>query len=318
MRKQGRVVAACAIEDKYIPVCNAADISVGYDNMNYRSRKLAEAVLPDMTLDGHPDGIRCSQKMRAYSAVIVGRTSSLGGGLRGVLSAIKTSEFFSYCYLHMIQGLACFEVAMIMLTLMSFASGIMLISYPVILLLSVAFTFFSVAAYSSFKPRLLTESKGYGLDQFTKSVSQKICPPIVASVIYFATAIVIRKNEHTFGMSAIPLATLLAVLITCVWRFFGSMKKCLGKSLDMSDIKNLAEKQKNASKIINMAAITLVITSIVRMLVTAFLFPGLKHEYGFEGVSIGTPILIAIYIGVFLLCDIIIRLFTVKKNKKVK
>lgn len=318
MRQEGGVVAVCAIEDKYIPVCNQANVSISYDNMNYSSKKLAEAVLPDMILDGHPDGVRCSQRMRAYSSVIVGRTSHTGGGLRGVLSAIKTSEFFSYCYLQMMQGLACFEVAMIMLTLLSFVSGIMLISYPVILLLSVAFTFFSVAAYSSFKPRLLDDSNGYGLEQFSESVSQKICPPVVASVVYFATAIIIRQNEHTFGISAIPLVTLVVVLATCVWRFFGSMKKCLGKSIDISDIKNLAEKQKNPSKIINMAAITLVITSIVRMLATAFLFPGLTEEYGFEGISAGTPILFVVYIGVFLLCEIIIKLLFGHKNKKVK
>lgn len=318
MREQGRIVAVCAIEDKYLPVCNQANISIGYDNMNYSSKKLSEAVLPDMTLDGHPDGIRCSQKMRAYSSVIVGRTSHMGGGLRGVLNAIKTSEFFSYCYLQMMQGLACFEVAMIMLTLFSFVSGIMLISYPVILLLSVAFTFFSVAAYSSFKPRLIMGSKGYGLEQFSESVSQKVFPPIVASIIYFGVAIILRRNDYKFGMSAIPLVTLLAVLTTCVWRFFGSMKKCLGKSLDMSDIKNLAEKQKNSSRIINMAAITLVITSIVRMLITAFIFPGLTHEYGFEGISVGTPILFAVYLGVFLLCDVIMKLIFGKKNKKVK
>ena len=318
MKENGRVVATCAIEDKYLPVCNNANLSISYDNMNYSSKKLSEAVLPDMILDGHPDGVRCSQKMRAYSSVIVGRTSHIGGGLRGVLNAMKTAEFFTYCYLQMMQGLACFEVAMIMLTLFSFISGIMLISYPVILLLSVAFTFFSVAAYSSFKPRLLMDGKRYGLDEFSESVSQKVCPPIVASAVYFAAAIIIRRNEHAFGISAIPLVTLLVVLVTCVWRFFGSMKKCLGKSIDMSDIKNLAEKQKNSSRIINMAAITLVITSIVRMLITAFIFPGLTHEYGFEGISIGTPILFAVYIGAFLLCEITIRILFGHKKKKVK
>ena len=317
MKEQGRIVAACAIEDIYSSVCKESHVAISYDNFNYGSKKLSEAAFHDMTLDGHPDGARCSQKMRAYSSVIVGRTSNRGGGLRGVLNAIKTSEFFSYCYLQMMQGLACFEVAVIMLTLLSFVSGVMLISYPVILLLSVAFTFFSVAAYSSFKPRLLTE-KGYGLEEFSESVSRKICPPIVASLAYLAVAIAIRYNEHTFGMAAIPLSSLLCVLVTCVWRFFGSMKKCLGKSIDMSDIKNLAEKQKNPSKLINMAAITLVITSIVRMFITAFLFPGLTHEYGFEGISVGTLILIGVYIGAFLLCDIIIKLLFDRSRKKVK
>ena len=316
MKSEGRVVATCAIEDIYSPVCREADVSISYDSINYGSKKYEESVFADMPLDGREDGTRCSQKMRAYSSVIIGRTSSEGGGLRGVLGAITTSEFFAYCYLQMMYGISGFEVALALLTMMSFVSGISLISYPVILLLSVGFVFFSVAAYSSFKPRLLKGKKIADIKDFSDAMSYKMYSPIVACGIYLVVAIMLRYNEIIVDIAAIPLATLLAVIVTLMWRFFGSMKLCLGKSVKVSDIKNLAEKQKRKAGILNMAAITLVITSIARMFLTALIFPSFNYEYGFDGVCASTFLMFGVYVVSFVLCELIIKIFIVRDTKK--
>lgn len=318
MKSQGRVVACCAIEDIYAPVCREADVSISYDNINYGSKKYEEAMFPNMPLDGKADGVRCSQRMRAYSSVIVGRTSQKGGGLRGVLGAITTAEFFAYCYFQMMYGFAGFEVALALLTMLSLVSGISLISYPVILLLSVGFVFFSVAAYSNFKPRMLASKRIEDIEGFSEAVNYKMYSPVIACIAYFAVAIVLAYNGAIDGVAAIPLATLLAVIITLMWRFFVSMKLCLGKSIEISDIKGLAEKQKTKSGILNMAAITLVITSIARMFLTALIFPSFKYEYGFDGICGGTLILLAVYIVTFIASEFAIKLFVGKDTKKAK
>ena len=316
MKLEGRVVACCAIEDVYAPVCREADVSISYDNINYGSKKYEESVFANMPLDGKADGVRCSQKMRAYSSVIIGRTSQRGGGLRGVLGAITTAEFFAYCYLQMMYGFAGFEVALGLLTMLSFISGLSIISYPVILLLSVGFVFFSVAAYSSFKPRMLTGKKIAHLKDFSDAVSYKMFSPLIACATFFAVLVIFVYNGIIDGVAAIPLATLLAVIVTLMWRFFGSMKLCLGKSIEMSDIKGLAEKQKTKSGILNMAAITLVITSIARMFLTALIFPSFKYEYGFDGICLGTVILLLVYIVTFIASELAIKIFVCKDVKK--
>ncbi len=316
MKSEGRVVAVCAIEDIYTPVCREADVRISYDNINYGSKKYSEAVFANMPNDGRADGARCSQKMRAYSSVIVARTSERGGGLRGVIGAITTAEFFAYCYLQMMFGFAGFEVALTLLTILSFASGFLIISYPVILLLCVAFVFFSVAAYSNFKPRTLVDKKIADLKKFSDAMSSKMCSPVVACVAYFATVIILTISGLLDGVAAIPLSTLLAVIVTLMWRFFGSMKLCLGKSIEMSDIKGLAEKQKTKSGILNMAAITLVITSIARMFLTALIFPAMKYEYGFNGICLGTFILFAVYVVAFIACELVLKIFVQKAPKK--
>ena len=316
MKSEGRVVAVCAIEDIYTPVCREADVRISYDNINYGSKKYSEAVFANVPNDGRADGVRCSQKMRAYSSVIVARTSERGGGLRGVIGAITTAEFFAYCYLQMMFGFAGFEVALTLLTILSFASGFLIISYPVILLLCVAFVFFSVAAYSNFKPRTLVDKKIADLKKFSDAMSSKMCSHVVACAAYFAAVIILTVCGLLSGVAAIPLSTLLAVIVTLMWRFFGSMKLCLGKSIELSDIKGLAEKQKTKSGILNMAAITLVITSIARMFLTALIFPSFKYEYGFNGICLGTFILFAVYIVSFIACELVLKIFVQKAPKK--
>ena len=84
----------------------------------------------------------------------------------------------------------------------------------------------------------------------------------------------------------------------------------------MSDIKGLAEKQKTKSGILNMAAITLVITSIARMFLTALIFPSFKYEYGFDGICLGTIILLGVYIVAFVGCELAIKIFVKKSPQK--
>lgn len=315
---RGGKVAACAIEDKYMPAMLEADVSVSYDNINYGSRKYPDSVFSGMRADGDENSVRCSQRMRSSVSVIIGRTCATGGGLRGLMNAITTSQFFSYCYLRMVKGFVEFEIALALLTFFGAIFGISLISYPVILLLCVGVVFFAAAAYSGFKPRMLYDSGECSVKELFSELKIGMISPIVATTVYAVAAALLRKNGYIDGVTALPLSTLVSVILTLLWRFFGSMKLCLGKSVDMSDIKDLAERPRGSSGILNMAAITLVISSVARMFLTALIFPSFNYEFGFNGFGIVTLVLLALYVATFMLSELVCRIALLMSGKNIK
>lgn len=315
---RGGRVAVCAIEDKYLPAMLMADVSVSYDNINYGSKKYPESMFPEMKADGDENGVRCSQRMRSSVSVIIGRTCSAGGGLRGLMNAMTTSQFFSFCYLRMVKGFVEFEIALALLIFFGAIFGISLISYPVILLLCVGVVFFSAAAYSGFKPRMLYDSGESNINKLFSELKIGILSPIAATTVYAVAAALLYSGGYIDGVAALPLSTLIAVILTLLWRFFGSMKLCLGKSVSMSDIKDLAERPRGSYGVLNMAAITLVISSVARMFLTALIFPSFNYEYGFNGFGVVTLVLLALYVAVFMLCELICRIAIVISGKNIK
>lgn len=305
MKKEGRVVAACAIDGKYADIYNEADLFISYDNINYASKNYMLSCTHE---ENDSQSIRCSQEMRANCSVIVGRTYRGGGGLRGVINAVKTAEFFSFCYLEMMLVSVGVQATLATLTVFGFLFGVSLISYPVMLLLTVGSAFFLVAAYSSFKPRMLKDGMYRKKSVFLKKAKNSVLSPVIATLVYLAFALFLRYNGYISGIAAIPLSTLIAVIFMLLWRFFSSMRRCLGKSLEVSDIKSLAKKKRNSRGLLNVAAITLVISSVARMFLTALIFPSFNIEYGFSGISLGTLMLLAVYIGAFLLCELFSKL----------
>ena len=308
MKASGRTVAALGISDEYSEVYEEADVLVSYDNINYGSPKFRESELEVRFADGYDFSQRCTQKLRACADVIIGRGNSEYGGLRGFFEAFKCAETFSFNYMQMILLFLSCEAVLVFMTLMSFISGLPMISYPAILLLVVALVFFSVAAFSTFKQRAFISKRKRSKAYFTRQVIRKIVPALVASAAYFAVALYLDFTGYITDVAAIPLATTIGVIITYVLSFGGSMRACIGKKIDMTDIKGFTKKDKSRNRLLNMAAMTLVLTSVSRMILMALLMPGLSVEYGYTGVCEETFVLLGVYFATFALVALIIRL----------
>lgn len=308
MRAVGRVVATIGVGDEYRDVYDASDVLASYDNINYGSASFRESEIEASAADGFDFSKRCSQKLRAYADVIIDRGSTESGGLRGFFAALRCAESFSFNYMQMMLLFVACEAVLLLMTFMSFISGVLMISYPTILLLVVALVFFSVAAFSTFKQRLLISKRKMSIAYFKRQVIRKLVPPIVASMVYFAVAMYLELSGYIMDIAAIPLATTLGVIITYVLSFGGSMRACIGRKIDISDIKGFSQKDKSRGKLLNVAAMTLVLTSVVRMILMALLLPGLSIEYGYVGICLETFILLGVYFVSFALCALIIRL----------
>ena len=308
MKASGRNVAVLGIGDEYSEVYEEADVVVSYDNINYGSPSFRESELEVRFADGYDFSQRCTQRLRARADVIIGRGNSEYGGLRGFFEAFKCAETFSFNYMQMILLFLSCEAVLVFMTLMSFISGLPMISYPTILFLVVAVVFFSVAAFSTFKQRAFISKRKRSKAYFTRQVIRKIVPAFVASVVYSSVALYLDFNGYIMDAAAIPLATTIGVIITYVLSFGGSMRACIGKKIDMTDIKGFTKKDKSRNRLLNMAAMTLVLTSVSRMILMALLMPGLSVEYGYTGVCVETFILLGVYFATFAVIALIIRL----------
>ena len=281
---------------------------MSYDNLNYAASDFASSELEANIRDGEEYSQRCSSRLRAEADVVIGRGSSESGGLRGFFEAIKCAESFSHNYLQMMLLFISIEAVILLMTFISFVSGVPLVSYPAILLLCVTPVFFSVAAFSTFKPRAFTVRRATDLAAFSKMAAESIISPIIATVVYFALVVYLSLSGYIVDTAAMPLATTLGVIITFCLSFAGSMRECIGKKIDISDIKGFVYKEKSKNKIINVAAMTLVLTSVARMILTAIFIPSFSVEYGYSDICIETFILLAAYVVTFAMCTFIIRL----------
>ena len=308
MKAAGRTVAVIGVSDDYEKIYDIADVLVCYDNVNYGSQSFRESELEISVADGCEFSKRCSQRVRTHADVMINRGGIESGGLRGFLEAIRCAEGFSFNYLQMMLLFVAIESVLVFMTLASFISGIPMISYPAILLLVASLVFFSVAAFSTFKQRAYISHKKMSPAYFIRQVIRKMVPPIVASVSCFGVALYLDILGYITDVAAIPLATTLGVIITYVLSFGGSMRACIGKKIDMSDIKGFAQKDRIKGRLLNFAAMTLVLTSVVRMILTALILPGMAVEYGYVGVCAETFILLGVYFAVFVLCALIIKL----------
>ena len=143
-------------------------------------------------------------------------------------------------------------------------------------------------------------------------------PPIVASLAYFILALYLDASGYIMDVGGLPLATTFAIIITFVASFFGGMRTCLGKKIDISDIKGLAQKEKGRGKLLNVAAMTMVLTTVVRMMLTAIILPNIAEEYGYVSLSIETFYLLGLYVAVFISCYCILDIvrFIIRMVKK--
>ena len=317
MRAAGRTVATIGVGDEYADAYDVADVTVSFDNVNYGSINYRESELKINVPDGIDESKRCSQHTRCYADVIIGRGNGVGGGLRGFFEAVRCAESFSFNYMQMMILFIAIEAVLVMMTFMSFISGIPMISYPTILLLVVALVFFSVAAFSTFKQRAFISKKKMSMSYFMRQIVRKLVPPTFASLVCFMFALYLDGAGYITDMAGIPLATTLGVIITFVLSFGGSMRACIGKKIDMTDIRGFAQKEKNSNKLINIAAMTLVLTSVVRMILTALILPGMAAEYGYVGICAETFILLGAYFVSFAMCALVIKLVRgiIKKHR---
>ncbi len=92
MRKIGGTVAAYGIGDEHYGAMSHADVAISCDVLRYSSQKYRESVYEKMPQEGRDSNVRCSQKTRFLSRVLVHRANRSGGGLYSIRRAIKRAR----------------------------------------------------------------------------------------------------------------------------------------------------------------------------------------------------------------------------------
>lgn len=109
MRKEGSTVAVYGVDDRYYDIMTHADIAVSCDILRYSSEKYRESLYDNLPFDGRDSNLRCSQRTRLLSKILVHRTHNGDGGLNSIINALSLSKS---AYLSMVQSLMIFIMLM--------------------------------------------------------------------------------------------------------------------------------------------------------------------------------------------------------------
>lgn len=143
MREHGARVAAYSVEDCFYEVMSEANIAISCDVINYSSDKYKASVYEKMLPEGRESSLRCSQRTRLLSSVIVRRTHKRGGGLSAVVKAISSARecvsglAISVLFVSFILALVIPIILMSVISGVSFANaaGISVVTFFTILVL---------------------------------------------------------------------------------------------------------------------------------------------------------------------------------------
>ncbi len=92
MRKAGSVVAAYGVGNEYYGTMSHSDIAISCDIIKYSSQKYRESVYERLPCEGRDANIRCSQKTRFLSKILVHRANRAGGGLESIRRAVRKAR----------------------------------------------------------------------------------------------------------------------------------------------------------------------------------------------------------------------------------
>lgn len=193
MRESGACVAAYSVEDRYYEVMSAANLAISCDVINYSSDNHKMSVYEKMLPEGRESSLRCSQRTRLLSSVIVRRTHKCGGGLSAVVNSIISARESTSSFLTSVLFVTFILSLVFPVVLMSVISGISLanavgVSVSVFFAILVAFL---VLPYCKPKIKTVNSKKDSGsrifllikdnLSEFVwrSSASVAACIPVV-------------------------------------------------------------------------------------------------------------------------------------------
>ncbi len=205
MRRRGACVAAYGIDDGYYDAMSRADISVSADVLIYSSQKYRESVYERLAHSGRDSNIRCSQRTRVKSKVLIHRSHAKGGGLSALANAVRKARG---AYISFAQSILLFTSLMCMLICtvsMSAIVGIQLLNSVQTASLSLIGAILSMLVFADSEPRyeLL-----YSRTDFPKYSAKLIDGRLVSFVakaaftVLFAVTLKILDVSGVFGENA--------------------------------------------------------------------------------------------------------------------
>jgi len=143
LKAKGRTVGVLSVDGGDIRLLAEADVAFTCAPALYPS---AEAGYPVMDprdtdggnilcdRDGSPEGILGSDRSRRACHVAVSRTSAVGGGLLGVLTAVRAAESFVWATDHTLRFILLSQVVRLIMTVLPLCLGLSISSAPALLL----------------------------------------------------------------------------------------------------------------------------------------------------------------------------------------
>lgn len=224
MRENGSVVAAYGIGDEYYDVMARANLAVSCDVLKYSSEKYKESLYEKLPCDGRETNLRCSQKTRLLSRMLVHRSHKGSGGLNAILNALNASRS---AYLSLAQSLLIF--IMLMSTLLpiiavSAVTGVYLLNAIQTAALAFSAALISIIVFSDSvsKDSLLKSSTDF--KHLPTALIRYKLPGIIARAslsAVFALVLLILDLAEVFGKNtAYSMPVFIALLLTVFVEFF--------------------------------------------------------------------------------------------------
>ena len=220
MRKSGAKVATYGIDNSKNKIMATADVAISCDTISYSSEKYKESVYERIYPEGKDSNIRCSQRTRLLSRVIVHRANERGGGLWAIAKAIFAARA---AYVTLAQAILLFIYLMsgvVAAAVMSVLTGNLLINPLQSAILSVVFAFLSFTVFNEFeyKGSVLSDMRSYlsyPIDIVKNNLFGIIARTSVSVVM--AIAIMVLNFMGVFGEA--PSFTLPVFIFLCLTPF---------------------------------------------------------------------------------------------------
>lgn len=230
LKSENRKIAIFGIDDRYERLWISADLYFGCDPINYSSKKYGESLLELRGRDGIESSDRISQKSRTKAEVIVHRTSSSGGGMRGVINAVNASGCIVRSNRYALRTVVMSVISPLCFTVLSFLSGIMLMSYAGILLSGTLSVILPVAVFALICADMTGAQTGKkSVESFIYESRYMIIPPVVASVAFVVGAVVFKICGFSEKMAGITPASLLSVITVQIFEIIFAIRDCMSE-----------------------------------------------------------------------------------------
>ncbi len=303
MRQEGRIVAAYGIDDAFYDVLSHSDLAVSAEILRFSSAKHKESVYQSLPKSGRDSNIRCSQKTKLLSRILIHRSNQRGGGIHSLENAVMRSRRAHVCL-----AVAVLFFCMLMCSLLPFAFlpiilGVEMLNAVQAAGMSFAAAILSMTVFSHSKPKqnLVINHQDYVDHDFKilKSKKYALITRLAVSVCFIAVVKILDVFE-IFGKNASYGMPIYLALI-CIW--------AIELFLINNEFTEKGEGRRSAwIKFLSAYAVLLLIGGII----TQDLF---KKELLGNGIGGIEYILVPIYCLVYAAAALIVKLFEKKRKK---
>ncbi len=219
LRKEGRVVAVLSVDDRDLPLLNAADIAMTTSPSLYATAEDHIAEIPEaspeapavMQADGYPYSIIASDLCRRRADVVVRRADASGGGICGVRRALLAADRIKDTLDGVVAYLILAQCARLVLTILSICYGMTAPAAPALLIAGLLVDTVVILAMSRFRiasipapRRALSE----GLTAPWKTHAARLIAVAIAAVLPVLVVQIAHFADVSLGDAAVHYGTL--------------------------------------------------------------------------------------------------------------